>query len=543
MAIETYPPVWLVPLSGPPLAPIEVVASPAGATLGRHEHCDVRLPAAGQQVSRMHARIARSPAGWRIIDLGSRGGTYVNGCRVPTDADMPLREGDVLRIAPWTLLVSAQPRRRAAETVDETGAMLVRTATQAPRSGDELVALLLEAAAALQTATSEQELADALIDSACRATHLPNAAVLRPIDDAGNVEIVAKRGGGERFSRSLIRAASAGQVAELSANVEASMSHSIMQMSISAALCVPLVLGSAAVDAATVALYLYLDARGARGGALPPAAGACAAALGRLAGLALSNLKRVQLERDRERLQTELESAEMIRQLILPPQRATLGRFACIGRSRGGRNLSGDFYDLIELSPTRLAVAVGDVTGKGIAASVLMTATQGFVHAELERHGDPALAASNVNRFISSRAGHDRFVTLWLGVFDAEAGVLRYVDAGHGLALVRRGAAIERLGELGGLPIGVDAAGGYQHAEAPFPPGSAAIIVSDGITEQFGLVPDGDAVRREQFHVDRVAESLAASLEDPVQHLFRAVARHAGTEQLSDDATAVCIRL
>ncbi len=93
---------WLVPLAGPAVAPLEIPARPTGVTLGRHDSCDLHLPPEAESVSRTHARISHVDDQWRITDLKSRWGTYVNGQKIVTERDTPLAEGDLVRISPWT---------------------------------------------------------------------------------------------------------------------------------------------------------------------------------------------------------------------------------------------------------------------------------------------------------------------------------------------------------------------------------------------------------------------------------------------------------
>ena len=194
----TKPPAgpWLVPLSGPPLLPMRLQSKPDGILLGRHDRCDVRLPS--DAVSRVHARLRLESGAWRLADLKSRWGTYLNGCRVAPDTEVPLESGDVLQISPWTFnFSSSEPRRRGMEPNDDLGQMqsIVRTVS-AERPGalaEQLLALLLESAAALHAAENESALAEALIDAACRGSGLPNAALLRPIDSDGRLEVVASR--------------------------------------------------------------------------------------------------------------------------------------------------------------------------------------------------------------------------------------------------------------------------------------------------------------------------------------------------------------
>jgi serine phosphatase RsbU (regulator of sigma subunit) len=295
----------------------------------------------------------------------------------------------------------------------------------------------------------------------------------------------------------------------------------------------------------TVAQYLYLDSRGTMMQAIRPNGSAFCVALGRMASLALANLKRIEMETREERIRADLAAAAIAQKFIMPQRVTEHGPFHCIGESRAGQYVGGDFFDVIPLPENKLAVAVGDVTGKGIAASVLMTATQGFLHASLLQHADPGRAINALNTFVQPRKPESKFVTMWVGVFDADAGTLRYVDAGHSYALLRRasGAKFEQLNKGVGLPVGLDESGNYRVETIPFTPGDEMIVVSDGIVEQFGIVPRMDGtMAKEQFDIAGLEQAMKSSGDDRVQDLFAAVVAHAGSNQLSDDATAVLVR-
>ena len=141
---------------------------------------------------------------------------------------------------------------------------------QAQPLADDLLTLLLESAAGIHAAEDEQSLAKVVLEEACRGSGLPNAALLKPLDSAGHVEVVATRSlrpesqGRALFSRSLLATAANGVVAELSDVSDQPTSESIVQMQISAAICVPLMLGT------TVAAYLYLDSRSNSPMRIPP---------------------------------------------------------------------------------------------------------------------------------------------------------------------------------------------------------------------------------------------------------------------------------
>jgi serine phosphatase RsbU (regulator of sigma subunit) len=565
---------WLVPLSGPALPPIELVGKPEGVTIGRHEQCDARLPPDADKVSRVHARFAFDSRIWRVADMRSRWGTFLNGVKLDPAREMPLSEGDLIRVTPWTFSFTTRgPTRKGLKSADDGAAaqtMVRRVEGHAVQAlADDMLALLLETAAAIHAAPDEKALAESLLEAAARGSGLPNAALLRPLDNAGTIEIVASRR--QRtdqhsavYSRSLLAAAAQGEVAELSGG-GGDVSQSIVQMQIDAAICVPLMLGAGAGavapvvgaptgsfaergSAGTVAAYLYLDSRGGQrmGQRLRPNASAFCQALGRMASLALANLKRGDIERRQAAMEAELSAAAAAQQWILPRRESQFDAFRCIGQSRPGAYLGGDFFDIILLDKNRLAVALGDVTGHGVAASVLMTAAQGFLHALLRELGDAAKAVTELNRFINPRRADDKFVTLWVGVFDAERRTLRYVDAGHGYALIARpDHSFRKLDEGDGLPVGLTPDGEYQAAEIPLVPGERALIISDGIVEQYGLTagPDGSAVQGhfDVAGVERCIRNCPADA-DLVAALFKAVEEHAGTASFQDDATAVLVQ-
>jgi serine phosphatase RsbU (regulator of sigma subunit) len=216
-----------------------------------------------------------------------------------------------------------------------------------------------------------------------------------------------------------------------------------------------------------------------------------------------------------------------------------------VGESRAGAYVGGDFFDVIQLSETRLAVALGDVTEHGVAASVLMTAAQGFLHAALEQHDDVARAVCALNRFVHPRRSDERFVTLWVGVLDLQTRTLRYVDGGHGYAMmIRPDGAFERLDKGDGLPIGLFDGIDYASVEVALPAGGRMLVVSDGIIEQYGPVTQADGqTTTAHFEMARVQQTLSslAPGADPVAAIFDAVTKHAGSPRFQDDATAVLV--
>lgn len=533
---------WLIPNTGPHLDPIELAPTPDGLIIGRHDACPIRLPPDAEQVSRQHAKFTFDEAsGWSITDLASRWGTTLNGVRLTPRQAMPIREGDLVRITPWTFMVSTTPKKRGLQIRDDLGQTFVRSIHEknVQPLADSLLNLLLESAAKIHASESEQELAQSVIDAAMRGTGLSNAVMLKPLDGRA-FEVISSRiskeaeGSPAQFSRSLINSAAEGNVAEISAGSGGDFSQSLVQMNVSAAICVPMMLG------ASPAAFLYLDSRGSILQSIRPNGSAFCVALSRMASLALANLKRVEIEKRQAAMHAELSSAAAAQRYIMPKREQTLGRLRIIGESRPGQFVGGDFFDVIPLENSKLAVAVGDVSGKGVTASVLMTAAQGFLHAAMEQYADVGKAVTALNRYIAPRRPASKFLTMWVGLIDPEKQTLSYVDAAHSYALLKKpDGTIDQLDQGGGLPIGVDDEGTYEAVQIPFGPGDQLIIASDGIIEQ--PAADSSNEQRVQFEVEGFREAFSQPSEDIVKVMFERIISFAGTDQLADDATVLWV--
>jgi sigma-B regulation protein RsbU (phosphoserine phosphatase) len=539
MKPHRVPPTWLIAIDGPPLSALALKGPPHGITLGRNEQCDVCMPANAEGVSRRHARMRWEADKWLLADLNSRWGTHLNGTRLPPETEVPVAEADLIGIGPWTLKLSSQPQIRGLQSKDDVGHSIITSPDQqnVRPLAENLLKLLLNGAAKIYAAKSEVELATEIIAVAQAGTGLRQAVVLRPSDGSGGIEIIANSlaasdaRGPQQFSRSLIAAAAKGGVAELCENESEEYGNSIAQLNITCAICVPLMLGE------RPAAFLYLDSRGGRMQTLSPQASAFCAALGTMASLALANLKRMELEKREAAFRAEMNTAAAAQRWIMPQRAGKFGRFITLGESRPGQMVGGDFFDLVDLGDGRLAVVLGDVSGKGVGASVLMTAAQGFFHAAITRHGEPGQAVTDLNHFVMPRRPEDRFLTMWVGVFDLERGTIRYVDAGHGYAIKKRGNHVVQLNEGLGMPIGISAEK-YEAESIDLTSDDEVMIVSDGFVEQPSL-----SETREEFGLQGVQRALCeCNGDDPVEASFRALITHAGSKRLADDATAVLIR-
>lgn len=544
----------LVTVGGPDERSL-VLEPPGPLTIGRRTEHDLALT---DPASRDHAILIyedRSGRGlWYIIDTESKHGTRLNGVALLSGRRYPVEAGDLIEIKPWTFQIvdplASQSDKSVVQTIDDAAAdqsninIIDTTAYHEPTK--RRLALLLRCAEAMHRADDEQSLAEVVLDAAVSGTGFANAAFLKPMTADGSIRVLSQRGkavgdaSNPKLSRSLIHKASSGTPVRLT-HEESQLvpGVSIVELGIHEAMCVPIMLGE------TVAGFLYLDNRRNDSDTGPVATDAADFAIGiaQLAAMSLANLMRLDLQRRSIELEADLRATGEAQQMLLPRRKQQFGRWLYTGENRAGRLVSGDFFDVIELADDRIAVTLGDVVGKGIRASVLMTTAHGFLHAALSEHGDPARAVRELNRFIQPRCSSGVFITLWLGVFDANAHTLHYADFGHGHAvLLPADGDPTRLTEAGGMPIGINAEIECDATEIPFRSGDRAVIVSDGLVEQTSRKVGSE--RPKQFGLDAIIEVLrnASADDDQVAMLFDAVVAHAGTEHLADDATALLVR-
>ncbi len=541
-----------------------VVRAPGPASIGRGAGCEVCLMHEG--VSRRHAGLLFRAGGWVVTDTQSTHGTFVNGVRLAPGVPTPITSGDLVRVGPWTFrAVVGRHGERTSSTFDDTSFVTSRIELATERgssaSGRRLK-LLTECIAGFGSARDEETMARAALNSALRGSGYSRGAVLRVGADGMNVSVLVSSSAGPApnpapspapspapnaepgmelsvaprpseakefvFSRRLIQAASAGKPVVLAASASLP-SVSLMEMQIQAALCVPIMLGE------TPAAYLYLDTRETGSGGQDDSASYCEAVATAL-GLALANLKRAELDRRQRELTAELSAAHDAQRLILPSPAARVGLLRYAMHMRPGVFVAGDLFDVVPISPTRVAFCVGDVSGHGAGSAMVMATAQSFLHACLRAGADASSAVRSLNEHLAMRVTDGRFVSLWLGVLE-ESGEMEFVDAGHGYCLRRtaRGAT-SRLVSLGGIPLGIDPGHHYRADRVRLDAHDRILLFSDGLVEQRNA--GGKA-----FGIDRVgrATERSASPQEDVDAIMGALDAFTGGGGLEDDATVASL--
>lgn len=243
------------------------------------------------------------------------------------------------------------------------------------------------------------------------------------------------------------------------------------------------------------------------------------------------------------RLQAELTVAAEIQRSLLPGQneQATMNGHVAIGaRMTPAKHIGGDLYDYFALDDSEIVIAVGDVAGKGAPAALLMAVTQTLVRAYAPAGISPSEIVTRVNRHLCERRNSYLFVTLFLGIYETDTGVLRFTSAGHPLPLhMRPGLGIEELPPAGGMPVGVSAEAVYEDGTTTIAPGEGLFIYTDGLTEARGR--DGT-----EFGEDRLRALLesggGADPETLISRLYGVVEGFTAGAHSHDDITTLMLR-
>ena len=240
---------------------------------------------------------------------------------------------------------------------------------------------------------------------------------------------------------------------------------------------------------------------------------------------------------DRLRVRDELEVARSLQRDLLPRHAPELAGYRVAHSYRTANEIGGDYYDFLPLADGRLVLTVGDASGHGIGAGLVMAIANATLKTALDLDPSPPAVLELLNRVLFRTGGKRAFMTLFYGVLDPETGVLEYAGAGHPYPLLRRRQGpIEELGE-GSMPLGLKAEGTFVRRRATIEPGDLLVLYSDGIPEAAG------GAHGDTFGFDRLKDLLARPESPRIIHdrILRALDRHLGEQPINDDLTLVVL--
>jgi serine phosphatase RsbU (regulator of sigma subunit) len=516
-------------------------------TVGRSSENDLAYPD-DPVMSRKHLVIERVGEEWFVEDLKSKNGTQLNGQRLA--GRIRLKEGD--RIAVGRLsLVFANTQRLSDHTVvfvddGDTGTASVSTSisvkpedveaalAKPEAAGTSRVQALIEAGRQLSQHRPLSELFQVILDLATKSVGA-RRGVLTTLEH-GELVVRAVRGDEFRISRAVrdqvINEKKSLMVLDTSQDDMLKASMTIVQQRVRSLMAVPL----QTADRVTGLIYVDMP------DIIRPFTHedlTLLTVLANTAAIRIEHARLVEVEHAERIMAKELEQAADIQRRLLPHEPPEVPSLDIAGSSVPCRSVGGDYFDYVWLPGGRLAVMVGDVAGKGMAAALLMSSLQARVQILAEEDEPLAKLITRLNRSVASACPDNRFITFFIAVFDPATGEFEYVNAGHNPPyVVRASGEVEALTE-GGPIMGILRNIIYKEARAQLNFGDVLAIFSDGITEAHTLAEDEYGEDRLQQELVKYRNEDAASM---VTALHRSVLEFVGDAPAADDMTLLIVK-
>lgn len=546
--------------------PFEVRPEGDELVLGRAADCDLQLT--DGFLSRHHARLRNDGDGWTIEDLGSRNGTRVNGERVRevrrlADGDVVALSGTVIEIlaenegaarpesptdaaerGDATVLLSARDllaasRRLPASDAITTDAELGRWAAR--------LRLVNEVHRALAATLDLDELLEGFLDRVFDHLRPERGAVYleRPPGHPGGpgYDLAAQRSGGDTpvlHSSSLLREVAERGLAALVLDTETderfANADSLIDFGVRSLVAAPLFHGEGSIG--MIALDSGIGGRQFHKDDLE-----LLVSLASAAALRIRNLSLAEEAAERRLLESELALARRIQVALLPDTLPQPAGWQLHGANLPSRGVSGDFYQFVERSTAEggreLFTTIADVSGKGMAASLLTASLEALMAPLIEAALAPDEIARRVSRLLYRRTPPEKFATAFLAAVDLASGEVAYANAGHdpGL-LIRADGRLEQLAATG-LPLGIAEDADYEAAAVRLAAGDLLVLYTDGIGE-------ATAAGGEEYGRSRLAEVCVerrtAALPELARALETDLERFVAGEPFADDRTLVLLR-
>ncbi len=538
-------------------------------TLGRSARNDLCIP--DPFASRVHAEVRREGEEYYLQDLGSANGTLYNGGAV--EGTVPLTAGGRIQIGETEIVFDdgTYHSSMGATMITDNSSTSLPEATIALASGDRTTSGLLEAIEGARTKPEENVVARvaregdllALI-SKVGITLLSSSTLEQTLEQivslvfeavpADRCLLMMRDEHSEDLKVAVARLRDrAGEVGEIrvSRNVMDEVvirgksvltsdaqhdprfaSGTVVLQGVRSVLAVPLGV------AEKVFGIIYADSPIAEGRFTEDHLKVLTT-LASVAAIRVENARLVEARFQQERLERELQLAMEIQQRFQPTAPPIVPGYELQGISFPCYEIGGDYYDFIQREDGRLVIALGDVSGKGTAAALLMSSLHAAIHAQTGSHDTLVETISAVNRYLADNIPPNRFVTLFYAELDPDSGAVSFLNAGHNPPLIVHAAGtVEQLAS-GGLPLGIKADADYREGRTTLQTGDVLVIYSDGVTE--AASPNGEEFGPTRLYevVSRNVDASAAGIRDRIES---ALTKFSQGTQAADDITLVIVK-
>jgi phosphoserine phosphatase RsbU/P len=535
-------------------------------TIGRSARNDLCIP--DPFASRVHAEVRREGDQYFLQDLGSANGTLYNGESV--EGSIPLTGGGRIQIGETEIVFDDGGGVGGATMIQDPASTPVPEATIALSSADHTTSGLLEAIEGARTNPGEAPkrsvrqsdllaliskvgvtlLASATLNETLQQVvslvfeAVPADRCLIMMRDEGGEELkvsVARlrdRDGGVgeiRVSRTIMDEVVGQGKSVLTADAQHDprlMSSTMTLQGIRSVLAVPLSVGQKVFG------IIYADSPMGEGRFTREHLEVLTM-LASVASIRVENARLAEERMERERLEQELQLASEIQQRFQPTAPPQVRGYELQGISFPCYEIGGDYYDFIERKDGRLIIALGDVSGKGTAAALLMSSLHAAVHAQAAFNNSIVDTINAVNQYLAENTPSNRFVTLFYAELDPETGGLAFLNAGHNPPLIVHAAGtVEQLAS-GGLPLGINPTAEFREGRTQINPGDVLVIYSDGVSEAYN--PEGEEFGTARLWevVSRNLDASAAGIRDRIES---ALTKFSQGTPAADDITLVIVK-
>jgi phosphoserine phosphatase RsbU/P len=540
--------------------------------IGRLPECDVILTTNG--VSRRHAEVRKVGTSVFLVDLDSLNKTLVNGTALKGGVEHLLKENDRINICGVEFIYYAALPPKTKDPEPAADLMVVtesdgsehpefrtleasRSITMASAVRPEVkLKAILEITRSLSSALRIDAVAPRILDSLMEI--FPGAERLflmlqdpsskrlvrkafkfRPQKRTSFTRTVPEDEVPTSISRSIVDYVLGQKKAVLSQDAgedkNLSGSASIADLKIRSVMCVPLLtpdnmaLGILQLDTSDRRQFNEDDLD-------------VLLAVASQAAISIQNASMYESLLERERLNRELKLAEQVQKRFLPQAVPTVPGYEFFAYYQPTYEVGGDYYDFVPLPADRIAIALGDVSGKGVGAALMMAKFACDTRYCMLTENAPAPTANRLNNLLCAAGIEDKFITLSLCVLDAPARKLTMTSAGHTPVLIRRadGRAEEVGQEVSGVPLGIMEDSVYQEAEVQLNLGDVVVIYSDGVTD--ARSPSDELYDSQSNH--RLLKRVAQLSGGPVavgRAILQDIREFSAGHSQADDITLVCL--
>ena len=527
-------------------------------TIGRSARSDVCI--ADAFASRLHAEVRQEGDSYWLHDLESANGTKYNGA--PVSSPMPLINGGEIQIGETkiifddedlssknisaTLIADATEALNPATTIAlssrKNPTIEILDSTLSSRT--DLLGLISKVGVALLSSSGLDETLNQVASLVFDTVPAERVVIMlrdEKSNDGMEIKVARIRGkedqtGEVRISRAIMTEVVENGKSVLTSDAQQDprfASQTIVLQGIRSVLAVPL-----SVDERHVFGIIYADSPGYET-TFKAEHLDILTTLASVASIRVENASLLDERINRERMERELELATEIQQRFQPSGPPVVDGYDFQGISFSCYEIGGDYYEFIPRHEGKMLVALGDVSGKGTSASLLMSSLHAAIHGQVAAKTPLDQMVTSVNVYLADNTPANRFITLFVAELEPTTGELTFINAGHNPPLIGRSDGTLELLQAGGLPLGLMSFAEYEVGHAQLNSGDVLFIYSDGVSEANNLNED-------EFGMDRLSDVIrtnvgrsASGIRDKVES---ALSEFTGTAAPNDDITLVIVK-